>query len=50
MRHRGQEPAGSFHSISWERARGIFGNPKPPQKIWERQFDYDDELLAGLAK
>lgn len=52
MRHRQKKSKSSGLSgpISWERARGIFGNPKPPQRIWERQFDYDDEALHRIAR
>lgn len=37
-------------SISWDRVRAIFGNPKPPQTVWERQFDYLDEGLRRIAR
>lgn len=40
---------GGSSLISWERARGIFGDPKPPVTVWERQFDYFDEDLERLA-
>lgn len=36
--------------IDWHRVRGIFGNPKPPHKIWEQQFDYIDDELKELAQ
>ena len=26
--------------ITWYRLGSIFGNPKPPAKVWERQFDH----------
>lgn len=35
--------------ITWERAAAIFGNPKPPKEVWERQFDYLDNDLQRLA-
>lgn len=35
--------------IRWERARGIFGNPRPLRLVWERQFDYLDDELRRLA-
>ncbi len=37
-------------ALTWERVRAIFGNPKPPQTVWERQFDYSDDVLRRLAK
>ncbi|SIN93909.1 hypothetical protein SAMN05444166_1701 [Singulisphaera sp. GP187] len=36
--------------ITWERARGIFNDPKPPESVWERQFDYFDDQLDRLAR
>jgi hypothetical protein len=39
----------SSRAISWERARAIFGNADPPQEIWERQFDYNDDDLKRIA-
>lgn len=36
--------------IGWERARAIFGNPRPPRAITEQQFDYDDDALGRLAR
>lgn len=42
-RHRSRSP------ISWDRARGIFGNPQPPRQVWERQFDNFDHELQRLA-
>jgi hypothetical protein len=38
------------NAITWERARAIFGDPTPPQRVWERQFDYCDDELKRLAK
>jgi hypothetical protein len=35
--------------ISWVRVRSIFGNPMPPEDVWERQFDNFDEELQRLA-
>src|SRR4051794_19956218 len=35
--------------IGWERARAIFGDPRPPRTVWERQFDYCDADLRRLA-
>jgi hypothetical protein len=32
------------------RARAIFDNPKPPPKVWERQFDYHDDKLRRMAR
>jgi hypothetical protein len=40
----------SIRPISWERAAAIFGNPRPPQHVWERQFDHCDDELKRLAK
>lgn len=36
--------------INWGRAIRIFGNPKPPNSIWERQFDYMDDELQRVAR
>lgn len=36
--------------IDWHRVRDIFDHPKPPFKIWERQFDYFDDELKKLAQ
>jgi hypothetical protein len=36
-------------AVSWDRARAIFGNPRPPRQVWERQFDYNDEKLREMA-
>lgn len=36
--------------INWERARSIFGHPRPPVAVWERQFDYFDDELKKLAR
>jgi hypothetical protein len=36
-------------SISWERARGIFGNSASPRSVWERQFDFFDDELRRLC-
>ena len=36
--------------ISWDRVGRIFGHPKPPAEVWERQFDYFDEVLHKLAR
>lgn len=36
--------------ISWERVRAIFDYPEPPQKVWQRQFDYNDDKLQELAQ
>lgn len=35
--------------ISWNRLRSMFGDPKAPQQVWERQFDYSDDVLKRLA-
>lgn len=40
-------PAGA---IGWERARGIFDDPRPPATVWERQFDHGDDALRRLAR
>lgn len=37
-------------TIDWNRARSIFGHPKPPRQIWEKQFDNFDEELQKLAQ
>jgi hypothetical protein len=36
--------------ISWDRLRYIFRHPKPPREVWEKQFDYSDEVLQRLSK
>lgn len=36
--------------IGWARARRIFNNPRSPQHVWQRQFDYSDEALQRLAR
>jgi hypothetical protein len=36
-------------TISWERARAIFGNAALPSEVWESQFDYNDDDLKRLA-
>jgi hypothetical protein len=36
--------------ISWKRVRAIFNNPKPPEHIWQSQFDGFDEELKRLAR
>lgn len=36
-------------TIDWQRARSIFGCPKPPTSVWERQFDDFDDELQNLA-
>ena len=36
--------------ISWEGARRILGDPQPPRRVWERQFDYCDDDLRRLAR
>lgn len=36
--------------ITPERSRAIFGNPKPPEKVWEEQFDYCNKQLRKLAR
>jgi hypothetical protein len=33
----------------WVEVRRIFGDPHPPAKVWERQFDYFDEELRWLC-
>lgn len=35
--------------VNWDRARGIFGNPRPPKTVTEQQFDGFDEDLQRLA-
>ena len=37
-------------AISWEQVRAIFDYPRPPQQVWEKQFDYFDDKLQRLAK
>ena len=32
-----------------ERCRQIFGNAKPVQQVWEKEFDYNDKALRKLA-
>lgn len=49
-RNRNRRSDGDVPPFSWERVRRIFGNPRPPERIWERQFDYDDEALHRLAQ
>jgi len=39
----------SRDAIGWSRAAAIFGNPKPPDTVWEQQFDGFNEALAKLA-
>ncbi len=36
--------------ISWSRARRIFGDVQPPEKVTESQFDGFDDRLAAMAK
>lgn len=36
--------------ISPERSRKIFGNPKPPKIVWEKQFDFFDEDLHRISQ
>ena len=36
--------------ITWERLREVFGNPGQPTAVWERQFDYHDDVLLRLAR
>jgi hypothetical protein len=36
--------------IGWDRVRAIFDNPRPPQTVTERQFDYANEVLDQLAR
>jgi hypothetical protein len=36
-------------TISWERARAIFGHADSPAEVWESQFDYCDDDLKRLA-
>lgn len=36
--------------IGWERVKAIFGNPRPPKTVTERQFDYNDDALDRLAR
>lgn len=52
MRHRQKKAKSNYlsGSIDWNRVRRIFGHPKPPQEIWEKQFDYDDDALHRLAR
>jgi len=40
----------SGQTISWERARAIFGNPEPPDDVWEQQFDDINRVLRRLAR
>ncbi len=40
----------SRQAISWKRVRAIFDNPEPPERVWQRQFDYCDEKLEQLAR
>jgi hypothetical protein len=40
----------SADPISWERLRGIFGDPQPVLDVCERQFDYNDDELRQLAR
>jgi len=37
-------------AVTWERVRRIFDFPKPPHKVWERQFDNFDAELRTLAQ
>ena len=36
--------------ITWERARRIFGDAGPPDKVTQHQFDGFDEVLERLAQ
>ncbi|MFQ4141762.1 hypothetical protein [Chlorogloeopsis sp. ULAP02] len=36
--------------ITPQRSRQIFGNPAPPQTVWEKQFDYFDSELKKVAQ
>lgn len=36
-------------AIGWKRAARIFGNPPPPERVWEQAFDHDNEPLKRLA-
>ncbi|WP_406699102.1 hypothetical protein V5E97_09505 [Singulisphaera sp. Ch08] len=36
--------------ITWKRARGIFNHPRPPESVWERQFDDSSYQLERLAR
>ena len=38
------------HAIGWHRVGAIFGHPKPPHKVTERQFDDFDDELRKLAQ
>lgn len=40
----------SRRPITWERAAAIFKHPKPPQHVWEKQFDYSDSDLQRIAR
>ncbi len=37
-------------TINWQRAAAIFGNPRRPHTVWERQFDYHDGELWRIAQ
>ena len=34
---------------SWKRLRAMFHDPQPPQRGWEQQFDYCDDVLERLS-
>lgn len=38
------------HAIHWHRVGAIFGYPKPPHKVTERQFDDFEDELRKLAQ
>lgn len=37
-------------TIFHDRLRTLFGNPRPPEHVWERQFDHFDDELRQLCK
>jgi hypothetical protein len=42
--------AQATEAIGWERVRAIFGDPRPPVHVSERQFDYADHDLQRIAR
>jgi hypothetical protein len=36
--------------ITRDRARGVLGPAPKPEKVWEEQFDYNDDQLAKMAQ
>ena len=50
MAKRRRESPGEPNALGWERVHRIFGDPRRPHEVWERQFDYCDTELRRLAR